>query len=82
MVVAFPLWRAISRDEGSAPGDPEVLIEPGGRRHAVLQILRRRLVASCDPHAPIRHEAEVRTAAGDFLLVWSEPDAEWRVAPL
>ncbi len=81
VVVQFPLWRVLSRDEGRAPGDPQFLVDPGGRRHEVLQILRRRLVASCDPSAPIRHEAEVRTTAGDFLLVLVEPDGEWQVAP-
>lgn len=81
-VVAFPTWRVLCRAEGDGRGEPRALLDPGGRRHDIEQVLRRRLVASRDPRAPILHEFEVRTAGGCFRLRWTEPGADWTVEPL
>lgn len=75
-------WRVVTRDEGCAPGDPRTLVDPAGRRHDVLEILRRRLVATTDPAAPIYRELEVRSTAGVFLLTWTMRTDEWQVQPV
>ncbi len=82
VVVAFPRWRVITRDEGFAPGDPVEVVDPAGVRHPVLQVLRRRLVATADPVDRFLHEVTVRTPAGRLLLRWLEGDEDWEVVPL
>lgn len=90
VVVPFPLWRAVCRYDGEtsggsgagARGEPWALVDPGGRRHDIEEILRRRLVASREPSAPIRHELEVRAGGALFRLSRSEPSQDWLVEPL
>ena len=80
-LLLFPSWRVVTRDEGSAPGEPRVLIDPAGRRHDVEKVVRRRLVASSDPAEPLRHEAVVRAAGRTYRLTWREGADTWVVRP-
>jgi len=80
-LVTFPRWRVVTRDEGSAPGDPVALIDPHGRRLPVEEILRRRLVAPADPAAAIRRELLVRAGGATFLAVYHEGRGRWQVRP-
>ncbi len=80
-LLVFPRWRVVTRDEGSAPGEPRALVDPAGRRHDVEKIVRRRLVASSDPGAPLRHEAVVRAGGQTFRLTWIEGADAWIVRP-
>jgi len=82
VVVAFPRWQVITRDEGFAPGDPVAVVDPSGVRHPVLEVLRRRLVATADPAARFLHEVTVRTPSGRLLLRWLEGEDDWEVVPL
>jgi len=82
VVVAFPRWQVITRDEGFAPGDPVAVVDPAGGRHPVLEVLRRRLVATSDPADRFLHEVTVRTPTGRLLLRWREGDDHWDVVPL
>ncbi len=82
VVVAFPRWQVITRDEGTAPGDPVAVVDPAGARHPVLEVLRRRLLATPDPADRFLHEVLVRTDAGRLLLRWREGDDHWEVVPL
>jgi hypothetical protein len=81
-VVEFPAWRAVTREEGSTRGEPRVLVDPAGRTHEIEDVLRRRLVASRDPLAPIRHEMEVRIDTGLFRVTWTDPAGRWVVEPI
>ncbi len=81
-LVCFPGWKVIAREEGSTRGEPRVLVDPSGRRHEVLAILRRRLVSGPRAGSPIRHEADVRTDIGVFRVTWTEPSTKWEIGPL
>ncbi|RMG42955.1 MAG: hypothetical protein D6718_13125 [Acidobacteria bacterium] len=80
-LIIFPRWRVITRDEGSAPGDPVVLIDPRGRRIIVEEVLRSRLVAPADPGGGVRREVLVRAGGGTYLAVYSERTGRWEVLP-
>ncbi len=80
-VLIFPRWRVISRDEGSAPGEPRLLIDPHGRYLQIEATIRRRLIAQPDPKFPIRYESLVRAGGGTYLLVFTEGEEHWRVQP-
>lgn len=82
VVLAFPSWGVICREESSTRGEPRDIVDPKGFRHEVLGVLRRRLIASREPGAPIRHEFEVRTDVGDFRVTWTDPPHRWTVEPL
>ncbi len=82
VVVAFPEWQVIAREDGNTRGEPRVLVDPAGRRHQVIEVLRRRLVASPEPDTPVRHEVELRIGPGAFRVAWSEGRARWSVEPL
>ncbi len=69
VVLEFPTWRVLTRDEGAAPGDPIAIVEPSGSRLPVTRILRRRLVASPDPLEPIWQETTVEAADGHTYVV-------------
>ncbi|UCF66806.1 MAG: hypothetical protein JSV80_13620 [Acidobacteriota bacterium] len=78
-VVTFPSWSVITRDEGRAPGEPSILVDPHGRRHAVEEVVRRRLIAAADPALPVRRETLLRAAGGLFLVVYTEGAGRWQV---
>jgi hypothetical protein len=61
-------WQVVTRDDHAAPGDPQFLIDPSGRRIAIEKILDRRLVGSPQPSSPTRREVTVRAETGLFLL--------------
>lgn len=77
----FPRWRVVSRCEGSAPGEPRLLVDPHGRLHQIETTLRRRLVAAPDPAYPIRYESLVRAEGKVYLLTFVEGEQEWQVQP-
>lgn len=83
MVIAFPGWKVVTRDEGTAPGDPIAIVEPSGSRLLVTRILRRRLVASPDPAEPIWQETMVETADGRHYVVrFVRQEDRWDVKPI
>lgn len=81
-VQRFPVWgvEGVPSDQGQ--DDPRALIDPRGRRHVVIEILRRRLVAPCDPRDPVVHETWVTAARGTYLLRRREGERSWEVLPL
>lgn len=79
VVVSFPRWRVETAADALGAGDPRWLIDPRGQRWAVQEVLRRRMIAPCDPHAPLRHETLVTAEKGLFLLSKNEGDETWDV---
>ena len=83
LVIAFPVWRVVTRDEGYAPGDPVALVRPSGAYAPITRVIRRRLIASPDPEEPIRQEITVEIGDGSrFLLRYIRQDDRWDVTPL
>lgn len=83
VVVTFPVWRVEARVRGAAPYDPQALVDPRGHRIPIIEVLRRRLIASPDPRAAMLHEVLVSTVGnGLFLLRWREGEDRWQVTPL
>ena len=80
-LLVFPKWRVISRDEGSAPGEPRILVDPHGRHLQVEGLLRRRLIAAPDPELPAVYELVVRAGGKKFLLRHEEGEPQWEVVP-
>lgn len=82
VVVSFPRWRVETVADALGASDPRWLIDPRGQRWPVQEVLRRRMIAPCDPKAPLRHETLVTLERGLFLLRKNEGDESWDVVPL
>ncbi len=81
VVLQFPKWRVIARDEGVPPGEPRLLVDPHGQYMQIEATLRRRLIAAPDPALPVRYESLVRAGGMHWLLSVSEGETEWQVQP-
>ena len=81
-LLVFPVWQVAARAEGRAPGEPTHLVDPTGRRVAIEQILRRRLVARSDPALPVHHEFDVKAGGRTYRLSYVEGEGEWSVEAL
>jgi hypothetical protein len=82
IVVPFPKWRVITRDEGYAPGEPRLLIDPHGHVVQVEAVLRRRLVATSEPGEPVCYESLIRAGGEKFILRHFEGQDGWHVDPV
>ena len=80
-VLEFPKWRVISRDEGYAPGEPRLLIDPHGRVVQIEATLRRRLIASKEAGEPVCYESLVRAGGRKYVLRHVEGREGWEVSP-
>ena len=81
VLVEFPRWRVITRDEGYAPGEPRLLIDPHGRIMQIESTLRRRLISSNEAGGPVCYESLVKAGGERYPLVHIEGEEGWEVLP-